>query len=331
MKQERKTVLFFTVILAVLAGLVLWKFIIPLISAVILSFIFYPVYAWIAAKTKRPKLSSLLMLIVIMIGILIPVTFLTKALIDEATTLFNTDISVDNLQTSVNKLGLNIDISSIAADTIITIAQAIKNWVPHVLLTISDVAVVMFVMFFVMFYLFVEGKNIIVWIQKYIPLRTPLKKELFTQLGQVTYALIIGQVITAIVQGFIGALGFLIFGIEGVVFWGFVMTIFAFIPIIGPFLIWVPAGIILILQQKYFAGIGLLVYGVLIISTVDNLLRPKLVSQHANIHPVTVLLGVLGGLQVFGIMGIVIGPVVLSLFSLFGRVYLKSIQSHKHF
>ena len=329
MKHDHKMVLFFTFILAGLAGLIIWKFLIPLVSAVILSYIFHPVYRWIRNKTNRPRLSGFLMLFLIIIGILLPLALLTKAIINEATTLFNTDISLEQIQESLHYVGIEIDISAVAADAIIEISQAIKQWIvriPWLLSRITDAVVNLFVMFFVMFYLFTDGEKIVLWLREHLPLRESLKKEILLQTGKLTSALLIGQVITAIIQGIVGGIGFLIFGIKGAVLWGFVMTILAFIPVIGTFLVWVPAGIILILEQDYFSGIGILIYGALIISTIDNILKPKLVSKRAPIHPVTVLLGVLGGLTVFGIMGVVIGPVILSLFSLFLRVYLKSIR-----
>ncbi len=326
MRQD-KIVLFFTLLFAILAGLVVWKFLIPLVSAIILAYVFFPIYKWISKKTNRPKLSSIFMIILIIIGILIPVSILTRALISQATALFNTDISVEQIQQSINSLGLKIDISSVAAESFVRLADAIKEWIPHFLFQLTDIAIIVFVMFFVMYYLFVDGENIIHWIWNHLPLKRSLKIDIMRQMSNVTSALLVGQVITSILQGLAGAIGFLIFGIKGVVFWGFIMTILAFIPVVGTFLVWVPAGIILLLQHDYFSGIGILIYGALIVSSIDNLIRPKLVSRHAKIHPVTVLLGVLGGLHVFGIMGVVIGPVILSLFTLFLRVYLKTFKS----
>jgi predicted PurR-regulated permease PerM len=146
--------------------------------------------------------------------------------------------------------------------------------------------------------------------------------------AEITSATIYGQIMLSLVQGALGGLGFLIFGVSSPILWGLVMAIFAFLPVIGTAFIWVPAGLILLVNgllshsnSLLWRGIGLLLYGALIVSTVDNLLRPRIVGRKAHMHPVLVLLGVLGGLQAFGFLGFVIGPLILALLMTFVRIY----------
>ncbi|MFQ5620928.1 MAG: AI-2E family transporter, partial [Candidatus Nanoarchaeia archaeon] len=141
---------------------------------------------------------------------------------------------------------------------------------------------------------------------------------------------IYGSLVIALIQGALGALGFMIFGVGSPILWGLVMSLFALVPFIGTPIIWGPAGLLLVIdgfvdgQTNLVAkGIGLLIYGTLVISTVDNILKPKLIGKKAKIHPIVVLIGVLGGLSLLGFVGFVVGPLVLALFEALIEVYEK--------
>ena len=136
-----------------------------------------------------------------------------------------------------------------------------------------------------------------------------MTKKLITLLFIV--GVVFGFVITAALQGLFGALGFLIFQLSSPLVWGLIMMILALIPFLGPALVWFPIGVIQLISGNLFSGIGLLLYGAIIISSIDNIVRPKIISYKSNIHPLLILLGVVGGLKLFGFIGIVIGPVVL--------------------
>jgi len=136
----------------------------------------------------------------------------------------------------------------------------------------------------------------------------------------------------ATAQGALGAIGFYIFGIESAIFWGVVMTIFALLPLIGPAIVWIPAASLLLINgiilNSYWGmgvGVGLFLYGLFIISTSDNILRMKLVGDKAEVHPLTVLVGIIGGINLFGLTGIFIGPIALSLLI----TYFKDLSSYR--
>jgi len=129
-------------------------------------------------------------------------------------------------------------------------------------------------------------------------------------------------------QGVIGAIGFIIFGVGSPIFWGMMMAIFALIPFLGTAIIWVPASLILLIKGflsnngwMIGKGIGLFLYGLLIVSTLDNIIKPKLIGHKGKIHPAVVLLGILGGLNLFGFIGIFIGPIILAVFIALSKVY----------
>jgi len=161
------------------------------------------------------------------------------------------------------------------------------------------------------------------------------ERYIMNRLKATTHAVVFGQIIVAAIQGFLGGLGFLIVGLPNPILWGTLMGFMALIPMIGTAVIWVPAGIYMVLQglnsgqfigwigpeHSVLAGVILLVYGVLIVSSIDNVLRPMIIGERAKLHPALVFLGVLGGLQIFGILGIILGPIVLGVFVTFVDIY----------
>jgi len=173
---------------------------------------------------------------------------------------------------------------------------------------------------FISFFLFKDGKKLMNSVVGMIPLNKQYSNKLIEKFGMVTYSVVYAHIIVAIVQGALGAIGFYIFGIESAIFWGVIMAIFALLPLIGPAIIWIPASLFLlingIISNSYFGmgmGIGLFLYGIFIISISDNLLRVKLIGGRSDVHPLTVLIGIIGGINLFGLVGIFIGPIALSL------------------
>jgi predicted PurR-regulated permease PerM len=164
-----------------------------------------------------------------------------------------------------------------------------------------------------MFYGFREGQGFIVYLKELLPLDGELKDSLFYELRTITQAVLYGQVLAAIIQGALGTLGLLIFGVPNWLFWGAIMIITALLPVLGTGLIWAPAAVGLILNDEITNGVLLLVYGATIVMNIDNFIRPKLVSTRTKVHPVLILIGVLGGLSVFGFIGMLVGPLILAM------------------
>ncbi|MDP3765715.1 MAG: AI-2E family transporter, partial [Nanoarchaeota archaeon] len=146
----------------------------------------------------------------------------------------------------------------------------------------------------------------------------------------VTYGVFYGNITIAIVQGILGIIGFALLGVPSPILWGFVMMLFALVPYFGSAIIWLPAALNLIFigylqndSSLIIRGTILIAYGVLVISTIDNILKPKLIGSKAKIHPILVLIGVLGGLSLFGFIGFILGPLMLALLVTFIDVYEK--------
>ncbi len=196
------------------------------------------------------------------------------------------------------------------------------------LATIPSIFLNLFVMIFVVYYLLKDGEIITKRIKNILPLKESHKQHVLEKFHDITSAVFYGNISIAILQGILGGIGFLILGISSPILWGFVMALFALIPYFGTAIVWLPAALNLIFigylqndNSSTIRGIILIIYGIFVISSIDNILKPKLIGSKAKVHPLLVLLGVLGGLNLFGLIGLILGPIMLALLMTFVDIY----------
>ncbi len=177
------------------------------------------------------------------------------------------------------------------------------------------------IMLYVMFYFLNEGKRLLVKILYFLPLRDQDEQKLLERFTSVTRATIKGTLIIGIMQGGVCGLGFALADIQGPFFWGTVMAVMSIVPVIGTAAIWFPAMIIMAISGNFTAMIILLVVCGLVAGNLDNLVRPRLVGKDTEMHDLFVLFGTLGGISMFGILGIIIGPLITALFITLWDIY----------
>ncbi len=176
---------------------------------------------------------------------------------------------------------------------------------------------------FATYYFFKDGESIKKTLLDFLPIPKYDRDTFFSRLEEMIKATIYGGVVIAVVQGLLGGLAFWILGIPSPLVWGMVMVLCAFIPFGGTGLVWVPGSIYLILSGSYIKAVILVVYGVMFIGTIDNLLRPYLMSSRTNIHPLLLFFSVMGGISAFGIIGIFAGPLIMALAIAFYELYVQ--------
>lgn len=170
------------------------------------------------------------------------------------------------------------------------------------------------VLVFLLYYLLVDGDRFVAWLGAIAPLEDHVRVRLFDEVNVVTWAVIKSHVLVALVEGVLAGIGLWVVGIPNVAFWTMVMVVVAFLPAIGVWLVWGPAvGYLFLIGEPLLGGL-LLVYGITVLSVVDNYLRAVFVDMGSGLHPAVVLVGVIGGIYLFGIMGLFIGPVILGVF-----------------
>jgi predicted PurR-regulated permease PerM len=178
-----------------------------------------------------------------------------------------------------------------------------------------------FIMLYTMFFFLMDGSKLLARILYYLPLQNDEEQQLLARFTSVTRATIKGTIVICILQGGLAGLGFFMVGIKGAAFWGTVMGILSIIPGIGTGVVWIPAVVILIATGQYTKGIGLALFCGLVVGSVDNLLRPSLVGKDTQMHDLFILFGTLGGIALFGVVGIIIGPIIAALFVTVWEIY----------
>lgn len=183
----------------------------------------------------------------------------------------------------------------------------------------------LFVMLYAMFFFLISGPALVQKIMGYLPLSESDKENILKVGLSVSKATIKGTLVIGIVQGALGGVGLAVAGIPGAAFWGTIMVVLSIIPGIGTALVWIPAVIYLFIDGQNVAGTGLAIWSVAVVGTVDNVLRPRLVGKGARMPDLLILVSTLGGLGLFGALGLVIGPVIAALFitawTIYGQVF----------
>ncbi|HEX2957633.1 MAG TPA: AI-2E family transporter [Chitinispirillaceae bacterium] len=207
-----------------------------------------------------------------------------------------------------------INWSKLLNESVKTVASSGSTILNKTSAGILGLVVNIFVLFFTMFYFFMDGRDIVTRIKYLSPIRNDYEDLIFNRFLLISRATVVGTLLIGLVQGSLGAVGLLIFGIKSWLLWGFIMIVLSIIPVVGPWIVLIPAGIIQIFLGNIWQGVGIILFSVLIVSNIDNLLRPRIVGHGAKLHDLIVFFSSLGGIAVFGVMGFIVGPVIASLF-----------------
>lgn len=319
---REQTFFVFTICAAFLgAFFVLFPFLQYLVFALLLTYMLHPLKRRLQLRIRNRSIVALLMILLILVAVILPIVYLTTKLVQEVrnTVSMVTEspdrlVYLEKVERWVARItGEPADLHVYRNQLIAQVRSFLVKAAPDFLGSLTDWLLGFFIMFFVMFYSLQSGRGAFERVRSLIPLAPNLKDKLIDEIKSVTWAVVYGQVVTALIQGSLGGFGFFLFGVPNAVLWGFVMIVLSFLPLIGTPIIWAPAGIFLVLSGATARGIGLLIWGGILVMNVDNFLKPRLISGQSNIHPVVVLLGVLGGLKLFGFIGLVLGPLILAL------------------
>ena len=178
-----------------------------------------------------------------------------------------------------------------------------------------------FVFLYTMFFFLMDGERLVDKILYYLPLKNHDEQQLLKRLTSVSRATLKGTAVIGVLQGGLSGLAFWVVGIPSAMFWGTVMTVLSVIPGIGTALVWIPAAITLAGAGHYYKAAGLTVFCALVVGSLDNFLRPALVGKDTQMHDLMIFFGTMGGIFMFGIPGIIIGPLIAALFITIWDIY----------
>jgi predicted PurR-regulated permease PerM len=306
----------------------------PLLWAVFLAFMLHPLHVRVTAKLKgRAQASALLLTLLTLVIVLGPLTALSAAFAAQAGELLQYAQSTVAGQTRDNLFTLtdvpwvsdivgwldstfNVGLAQVqgwVAEASRTVLQSLASLGGRVFLGAVGTVVGFVMMVFMLFFFVRDGEEMLTTLRELIPMARPHKAKLFEHLAGVTRAMVYGTGLTAIIQGALVGIAFMIVGLPSPVVFGVLAALLSLLPVGGTALVWAPATIYLAAQGRWGAMIFLLIWGALLVSLVDNVVRPMLVSGRAAVGTLTVFIGVLGGIAAFGAIGLFLGPVVLAL------------------
>ncbi len=187
----------------------------------------------------------------------------------------------------------------------------------------AELAINIFLMTVSMYYFFLDGRRFVAEVTRLIPLDRRYIDDFCREFTDVAYAIVYGNTLTAVIQGLVGFVGLLLADVPHAGVWGAAMVLVALVPVGGTALVWGPIGVALLVSGKTNEGLFLLAWGAFLVGTIDNLIRPKLCGARMALHPLLVFLSMFGGLAVFGMMGLLVGPLIASLFMAMVRIYRR--------
>jgi len=307
---------------AVVAGvaIIVKPFLAPLAWAAVLAVFFYPLFERIRRRIRRPNLSALTAVVLITLVLIVPVLVLTPTVIGQTAAFLGSVTEGDYLQRarallqqywerSPIPLGDMEDvIDEVARKSRAMAAQQSARIAGNVASFLLDLAV----MLLALFYLLRDGRRVAELLRDISPWGLERHNLMIKETAELVHVTISSSFVTAAVQGAIGGLVFWAVGIPSPLFWGAFMALMALLPLVGPWLVWAPAAVWLLLTGQTGRGIVLIVLGLLIVSGVDNVLRPVLIAGRSQLNGLLVLIGVIGGVRAMGFLGVVLGPLLLA-------------------
>lgn len=335
--SEKYFILIISVIFILLTFFVIKDVFALIIYAMIISYFVSPLYNYYNDKLNNKRLSSLLTLITITLGLFIPILFLFyflalslfKIVLEYKIYIENPEILNDIFYEFLQKFTSSNDLASVDFSEIIRIiANYTIDFATNFMLSIPETIIYFFIVLFISYYLLIHSETIFKTVNEYIPLTLKKQNEIIRNITKNLRVLFRGYFLTGLIQTLIAAIIYVVLGAPNATILIFLTFIASLIPYIGTPLIWVPVGIFMIFTGNSFNGYMLIILGALIISTVDNFLRPILMSDKETVPPPLVFIGFVGGMLAFGIEGIILGPIIISITSILLR-YVKEYYELK--
>jgi predicted PurR-regulated permease PerM len=336
LKRITEYIFFFGLLLIV--GYIAWSMMFPFVAALVLSAIIvilcYPIFEFILRFTPRKNrtVAALLSTLIAFFAIVIPVFFLSTILVNEFVSFYASIESSNELAIDGSFSQVEVLINEYIPGFEFSVTDQIKQsgaWLAKNIGVIfaGTVSVVFIFLISLMgsFYLFRDGKEFIAWVVEISPLADGQDDLILQRISRAIRSIATGTLLLSILQGMVAAIGFSLFGIDRPILWGSVAALGALLPGIGTAGIMVPFVSYLVFIGNVPDAIGLVIWAIASIAIIDNMLGPYLMSRGNNLHPFVVLLSVLGGISVFGPIGFIIGPVVISLFVVLLEIYMQIV------
>ena len=324
---KKITITLILAVLIVLTFLLLKPILISIIVGIILAIILTPLYSKLKKIIKSENLASFLICLFLFILIVLPFWLFTPILINQSFKIYfaakQTDF-VTPLKTIFPSLfasdEFSSEIGSVIYSFVTNTANSFVNMLSQMILNFPTLFLQFLVVFFTLFFVLKDKEKIVEYIKSLLPFSKDVEKKLFESSKGITSSVIYGQVIVGLLQGLIIGIGFFIFRVPNALFLTLLASLAGIFPIIGIIIIWLPVLIYLLIAGNTLAAVGVLIFGI-VSSNVDNFLKPVIVSKRTQMHSSLVLIGMIGGLFLFGVLGLILGPLILAYLLIILEIY----------
>lgn len=343
--KEKRSLIVLLIFLAAVFYCLMQSFFYPLILASIVVVLTFPLYRRLNHSFKeKPRLTAFMMTLVIFVTFILPTVLVGTIFVDQLYSLVNT---IDLRETYANlfttgfyseyvaplvtdfetRFKIEINVFDLLTQIGKRVASYIYNFSPAVLVGTAGFVFNFFIMIVSIFFLFIEGPALFRLLMDLSPMRAAHEQRLAKQFINTVQASIYGYLLTSLVQGLLAALAFAVTGLGASVVLGVLTFFMSMVPVIGAAGVWVPVTVWLFLQGETAWGIFNLVYGVLLISGIDNILKPLIIQGRTKIHPLLIFFSIFGGIKFFGPLGLLFGPVVTAMLIATIKIYRTEFQS----
>lgn len=283
------------------------SYLIALVTSFILAFLVKPLHKVLSNKLNK-HLSAIISVLLIIIIIILPLATIATGIVQQAYSSLNDD----NLKSSLKALSespileyIHLDIDSLRSkitNALIDLFSSSISYIPSLALSLIIIIVSVY-------YILINWKTLSSRLEDFVPFSN--KTKIVADIAESTKGIVYGTILIAIIEAIIASIGFSLLSVPNALFLAALIFFFGFIPGIGPAFVWVPLGIYYLIMQRYPQAIGIIVIGVIISAGIDSLLKTKMLGEKAKIHPLIMLVGILGGISIFGIFGFIMGPLIL--------------------
>lgn len=314
-------------VLLVLAFLLVKPILMSIISGILLAFVFSPIYDWLYKKIKSRNLSASIISAVLVIIIIIPFWFFTPIILDQSFKIYQTVQTFDfvtPLKTIFPGLFASEGLSNEIGTTLHSFTNKIANYVVNafgeIILNLPTLTLQFLVVAFTFFYVLRDKDELLIYIKSLLPFSKEIENKIFEYSKGITFSVIWGHVIIGLLQGIIVGIGFYLFNVPNALFLTLIAVILGILPIIGTTIVWLPVAIYTLISQGTLPGIGVAVFG-LLSNFVEEFLRPIIIARKTQINSALILIGMIGGIFLFGILGVILGPLIVGYLLILLEVY----------
>ena len=315
MDRTRGALLLLVAVLAVLSALLVVPFLQYVLLAILIAYVLAPLQVRLEERTSS-MIAAFSLVLLAVVAFILPLVVIVAVIAEDAVALAQTvdaeTLRIEAIESRIESwTGYQVDLAEHATDAGEQAASILIEQTTAIFATATHALVGFGLTLFLVYYLLKDGDRLVAWIRENAPMPRDVMNELVAEIDDVMRAVLIGHVLIAFVEGLIAGIGLFVTGIPNAAFWTVIMMILALVPLVGAFVVWGPAVGYLFVTGEPVLAVGLFVYSAVVVGVSDDYLRPLVVDRYAQISPAVIILGVLGGVYAFGIMGLFFGPVII--------------------